>query len=134
MSSIWARFAKLMKDDNRKASRHMTSSVVAYYWDGGVPAPHPIRDISISGAFLPTDQRWRPGTIVTMTLQKSNDVAGDPHRSIAVQAKVMRLSPDGVGIKFIFPDSEKIRGENIPMGETADRKALLTFLKSIPRE
>ena len=131
MNPIWGWLANWTKEDPRGSVRRDTSRIVAYYWDGAAPEPHPIRNISVSGAFLVTEQRWRPGTIVTMTLQKTGESADDPLRSLAVQAKVMRTTEDGVGIKFMFPQAVKARGEVLLMGETADRRALLAFLQTV---
>ena len=132
MNPIWGWLANWTKEDPRGSVRRDTSRIVAYYWDGAAPEPHPIRNISVSGAFLVTEQRWRPGTIVTMTMQKAGPVADDPLRSIAIQAKVVRLAEDGVGMRFVFPATPDSRGEFAPGGNTADKRALMTFLQSVP--
>jgi uncharacterized membrane protein (UPF0127 family) len=132
MNPILTWLATLLKEDARGSLRRDTSRIVAYYWDGDAPEPHPIRNVSVSGLFLVTEQRWRPGTIVTMTMQKAGPVADDPLRSIAIQAKVVRLAEDGVGMKFVFPQNSDPRAEYAPMGNTADKRALVTFLQSVP--
>ena len=132
MSSVFTWLASLLKEDGRGSVRRQTSRIVAYYWDGEAPEPHPIRNVSVTGLFLVTDQRWRLGTIVTMTMQKAGPVADDPLRSIAIQAKVVRLAEDGVGMRFVFPATPDSRGEFAPGGNTADKRALMTFLQSVP--
>ena len=131
MSSVWERIAQYFKEDNRKSARQQTTRLVAYYWDGATPAPHPIRDISLTGAYLVTEQRWRPGTIVTMTVQRIASADDDPMRSIAVQAKVVRQGTDGVGLRFILTLNARTREENVSIGGTADKKTLVAFLEGV---
>jgi hypothetical protein len=134
MSGIWDWFKKVVEEDDRKLARHPTSDIVAYYWDGSTPVPHPIRDISVNGAFLITEERWRPGTIVTMTLQRAGILGEGTLRSIAIQARVVRLGADGVGLKFILTQASNVPGEISPMGETADRKTVQAFLQRNPTD
>src|ERR1019366_451978 len=53
----------------RQAPRHPAPGLEAFYWDGLPPSPHDVRDISSTGLYLVTDERWYPGTLVLMTLQ-----------------------------------------------------------------
>ena len=49
------------------------AGLAAYYWTGAAPAAHNIKDISSSGLYVVTEERWYPGTLVMMTLQKTSD-------------------------------------------------------------
>ncbi|HEY6764483.1 MAG TPA: hypothetical protein VI386_06905, partial [Candidatus Sulfotelmatobacter sp.] len=57
--------------------------LVAYYWDGAAPTSHKIQNISSTGFYLTTKERWLPGTMVTMTLQRTDIALGhsgtEPH-------------------------------------------------------
>src|SRR5271154_4199701 len=87
--------------DRRGAERRGAPSLVAYYWDGAAPTAHPISDISGNGFYLLTQDRWYPGTMVTMTLQRVDEAGSRPaERSLSVQAKVIRSGVDGVGFGF----------------------------------
>ena len=99
--------------ERRRAQRYDQPGTVAYYWDGSVPVPREIRDISLTGAYLRTPERWYPGTIVKLTL-KSNV----PSESIEVRCKVVRHGADGVGLQFISQ-------------EMKERKGLQSFLTSV---
>ena len=74
---------------------------------------------------LPVDpQRWYPGTVVTMTLQRAKAAPTDPERSIAVNAKVV-VGKDGAGLTYVlFTYTGDYR---YPANET-DAKALQNFL------
>jgi hypothetical protein len=124
-------FAKLLSTDRRENRRQAVSRLVAYYWDGGNPTPHRIRDINPYGAFLLTEQRWYPGTVVSMTLQTldSDPDAGGP--CVAVEAKVVRSGADGVGLRFLLPDPNRPAPPHRMGVKIADKRMMMHFLQSI---
>jgi Flp pilus assembly protein TadG len=93
----------------KRAVRYQKSGTVAYYWDGSVPVPREIRDISLTGAFLRTQERWYPGTIVTLMLITNRAGAVAPTESIEVRCRVVRHGADGVGLQFISQQMEERR-------------------------
>ena len=130
MEPVKSWFGKLMSHDRRKARRHEAPALAAYYWDGGAPVAHRIRDISSAGFYLLTEQRWYVGTMITMTLQRTGvDAGSEP--SIAVQARVVRSCADGVGLAFVLADRHN---GHRPQGHldqgVVDKKALERFLSS----
>jgi len=88
------------KPDPRSSSREPLPNLVAYFFTGGIPTPHSVRDISASGLYLQTRERWYKGTVVQMTLSDRRRATND--RSIALYAKAVRLGGDGVGFQFIL--------------------------------
>ena len=50
--------------DPRKAPRVKEPGLAAYYWNGAAPVAHGVRDISSSGLYVVTEERWYPGTLV----------------------------------------------------------------------
>jgi hypothetical protein len=121
-------FAWLFSEAWRRARRHKSLPLVAYYWDGGEPVAHSILDASSTGIYLQTDERWHPGTVVMMTLQRTLASTTDPERSIAVNARVMRSGVDGVGLEFVLPHRHRShRAEGVPTRE-ADVETLCLVL------
>ena len=59
--------------DPRKAPRELAPGLAAYYWNGAAPKAHAVRDISPTGLYVVTEERWYPGTLVLMTLQRTDD-------------------------------------------------------------
>jgi hypothetical protein len=118
-----------MFHERRYAERHATPRWAAYYWNGSNAEPHNIRDISTSGIYLLTRERWLPGTLVMITLQKPvADAEAGSAQSIRVQSKVVRSDKDGVALTFVFPKSGDIyQGTGQTYG--ADRTALQQFAK-----
>jgi Flp pilus assembly protein TadG len=120
----------------RKVERQDTPEVVAHYWDGGAPAAHTIRDLSESGLYVVTEQRWYPGTMVMMTLQRKDSFDGEADRSITVQSKVVRSGTDGVALIFVPEENghkHAANGASNGNGHfaTAGRKAISKFLQQI---
>jgi hypothetical protein len=119
--------------DPRRAPREILPGLAAYYWNGAAPEPHGIRDISSTGLYLVTEERWYPGTLVLMTLQRTDCGEEIEERSISVQSRAVRWGSDGVGLKFVLPDAQNAkRGQNL-LKDGADRKALDRFLQKLKK-
>jgi hypothetical protein len=84
----------------RVARRRAVKQFAAYRWNGSALAQDKVRDISASGVYLFTKDRWRPGTIVWLTLQQEGPVEVDPMRRITTRARVVRCEADGVALTF----------------------------------
>ena len=111
----------------RKAQRESFSGLTAYFWTGGAPVQHTIQDISSTGLYVVTEERWYPGTVVRMTLTDSKEPTAE--RSITVNVIAMRWGNDGVGLQFVFQDGKDLgRGLDYVVGG-ASRKQLDQFLQ-----
>jgi PilZ domain len=125
----WFWFKRLSSSEHRKAQRMKSPLLVAYYWDGASPTSHTIRNISSTGFYLATKERWLPGTMVTMTLQRTDIALGhsgtEPH--IAVLTKVVRLDEEGVGFTFVPLEAHAGDLKSKPV----DRKTLVRFLEQL---
>jgi hypothetical protein len=127
MKSVTNLLMRLSSSEHRQAERIKAPLLVGYYWDGAAPAAHAIQNISSTGFYLVTKERWPLGTIVTMTLQRSDIVHGNSgaEANIAVLSKVVRLGEDGVGFAFILLEARGLkRGP-------AGKKALSRFLEQL---
>jgi hypothetical protein len=129
MKSVTSWFKRMSSPEHRKAQRMKSPLLVAYYWDGSAPTSHPIQNISSTGFYLATKERWLPGTMVTMTLQRTDmaheNSGKEPH--ISVLSKVVRLDEDGVGFSFIPLDSHPGDLKSKPVG----KKTLIRFVEQV---
>ncbi len=123
----------LSSGERRTAERQEVPHLVAHYWDGAAPEPHDIRDISLTGLYLVTEQRWYPGTLVMISLQKIGAPETDPDRTIMVNARVVRADTDGVGLALILPENHASRGGKNLDTFGADRKSFHQFLRRLPK-
>jgi hypothetical protein len=116
--------------NQRRAKRYATSNLVAYYWTGGAPFSYQVGDISATGVFLLTKERWAPGTLIQMTLQpQSGKVSND--NSISVLSEVVRWGENGSGFNFILKDYENVMNYGIQPNEAVDRRAVERFLQKV---
>ncbi len=98
-------------EDPRIVTRESLPGLIAYYFTGGTPAAQEVRDISPTGVYIVTTERWYPGTVVRLTLTDRRDPRVE--RSLTVNAKAVRFGSDGVGLEFIL-DEQKKRREKDP--------------------
>jgi hypothetical protein len=119
--------------DPRKAPREHSPGLAAYYWNGAPPKPHNIRDISSTGLYLVTEERWYPGTLVLMTLQRTDCGDESTERTISVHSRAVRWGADGVGLQFVLS-----KAHNPPPGANlkaaADEKELERFLQALKKD
>jgi uncharacterized membrane protein (UPF0127 family) len=122
-----------LSPDPRKAPREQFEGLTAFYWTGASPQAHAIRDISATGIYIITEERWYPGTLVLMTLTATGEDDKTEERSIVIQSRAVRWGSDGVGLKFVLPDARAFRhGHNI-LTDGADRRELDKFLDELRR-
>ncbi|HEY1576034.1 MAG TPA: PilZ domain-containing protein [Terracidiphilus sp.] len=127
--------SKLMKwlsptsspSDRRRAHRHYVPGMVAHYFTGGAPKPHSVADISMTGFYLLTDDRWMPGTMIQMTLQKPC-AKGERKQSMTVLSRVVRRGSDGVATEFVMPGTLDPYSHDVPPSQATDKFALARFL------
>jgi len=130
-ASWFIRFLRWLSTDRRGSKRHPLPGLVAYYWTGGAPQAFHIADISTNGLYLLTDERWFPGTMILMTLQRTNTDGDDPDDFISVLTKVIRWGTDGVGLSFVPSNTVDLNsGEALP--ETGvGKRALHRFIQRV---
>jgi len=130
-ASWFIRFLRWLSTDRRGSKRHPLPGLVAYYWTGGAPQAFHIADISTNGLYLLTDERWFPGTMILMTLQRTNTDGDDPDDFISVLTRVIRWGTDGVGLSFVPSNTVDLNsGEALP--ETGvGKKALHRFIQRV---
>jgi hypothetical protein len=120
-----------LSSDRRRAPRHPLPGLVAYYWTGSTPRAYQIADISSSGFYVLTEERWFPGTMVLMTLQRTDNAGKNLDDSIAVQSRVVRWGSDGLGLAFVLSKAlDPNSGESI-RENGADKKMLERFLERL---
>jgi len=118
-------------EDPRIAAREALPGLSAYYFTGGTPAAQEVRDISPTGLYIVTSERWYPGTVVRLTLtDRHNPIV---ERSLTVNAKAVRFGSDGVGLEFILNEEKKRRDRDPQLPEQSngvDIAKVLEFLRN----
>jgi hypothetical protein len=130
----WIQHWLSTSSERRRAPRQPLPGLVAYYWTGSTPRAYRIADISSSGFYVLTEERWFPGTMVLMTLQRTDRNGKNLEDSIAVQSRVVRWGSDGLGLAYVLtkavdPNSGEAMREN-----GADKKMLDRFLERLKED
>ena len=116
--------------EHRRSPRKAAPGLAAYYWNGLPPAAHDVRDISSTGLYLLTEDRWYPGTMVLMTLQDKDGPDNSEEDAIAVNVRAVRRGNDGVGLEFVVTDGRNSKDLYV---KESDRKKLERFLQRLKR-
>lgn len=123
------RMLGLEPPDPRKATRESLTGLSAYFFTGGTPVAHAVRDISLTGMYVITNERWYPGTMVRMTLTDRHEPTAE--RSITLHATVMRSGDDGVGLRFVLQNPKDRRRPADGTAESADTAQVEQFLQKL---
>jgi hypothetical protein len=119
--------------DPRKAPRMGASGLAAYYWTGAAPQARNIKDISSTGLYVVTEERWYPGTLVLMTLQRTDLGEESSERSISVHSRAVRWGNDGVGLQFILRNTVPPGAGKGSLVDAVDKKELERFLERLKK-
>jgi uncharacterized membrane protein (UPF0127 family) len=121
----------LLSSDRRRARRLPLPGLVVYYWTGSTPRAYQVGDVSMNGLYLLTEERWYPGTLVLMTLQRTDAEGRNLDDAIAVQSRVVRWGTDGLGLSFILPKTMTPDADGAWPANCADKKTLERFLQRL---
>lgn len=91
------------ENERRKARRRYSPYLVAYDTTGGKMRVHLVGDISSTGIYLVTEERWAPGETRSLTLQRYGPPEESPERKIELKAGTVRWGKNGVGLTFELP-------------------------------
>lgn len=87
----------------RRSERRAAPGLSAYHLTGPTPKQEDIGNISSTGVYLLTEERWPPGTVVSLTLQRTGPPEASSERRITLPARAVRWGEDGVGLSFALP-------------------------------
>ena len=97
------------KVERRLAERQPAQDFFSHRWNGSELIQEAVKDISSTGIYIFTEQRWEPGTLLTLSLQRRGPLELSSDRRIEVMAKVVRSGNDGVGLAFELKDDAESR-------------------------
>jgi PilZ domain len=103
MKSILDMLNNAMIPFRERSERRPAPEFIFYFSDGSTHKSSNIRDISSTGVFLFTGERWLPGNHVQLTLQRKGPFEEDPKHRVSFKARVVRWGEDGVGFSFELP-------------------------------
>jgi hypothetical protein len=120
--------------DPRRAPRERAPGLAAYYWNGAASKAHIVRDISATGLYVVTEERWYPGSLILMTLRNTQAGEEISERSISVLSRAVRWGNDGVGLQFVIDDEQDSEKESGRPLDGANKAELARFLQQFLKE
>jgi len=123
--------------ERRSAERQSADHFSAYRWNGSRLTEEPVKDVSSTGLYILTEERWQPNTLLSLTLQRQGPLEINPERRIDVLAKVVRCGEDGVGLSFVLQDDpesrqwESLRENLIEEAKPEDMLSLVRLVEAV---
>ncbi|MFZ0745184.1 MAG: hypothetical protein WAM85_12315 [Terracidiphilus sp.] len=104
----------------QRAERRPVPELTAYHWSGAGLKQEGVKDISSTGVYLLTKERWLPGESVSVTLQRKGPLEHIPERRITMKTTAVRWGEDGVALSFLLPNDLDVRLWDSPLKSDLD--------------
>jgi hypothetical protein len=111
-----------------RSERRPAPEFVAYHSTGPTPKQEDIKDISSTGVYLLTEERWLPGTPVLLTIQKRGPLEENGERKVTLRATAARWGEDGVGLSFTLPKNVNFDLWESVLESAADHREAIDIL------
>lgn len=89
---------------NTRPERREVPGLEAIHWTGSCPGLDIVRNISATGMYLVTRERWQEGEINPVRLVYPELSDDSPDRQVTIQTKAVRWGEDGMGLSFVLPE------------------------------
>lgn len=90
--------------DHPRAERREVPGLEAIHWTGSSPGLDIVRNISASGMYLVTRERWPEGEINPLRLVYPELTDDSEEKQVTIEAKTVRWGEDGMGLSFVLPE------------------------------
>lgn len=104
----------------KRAERRPVPELTAYHWSGAGLKQEGVKDISSTGLYVITQERWLPGESVSVTLQRKGPPEQISDRRITLRTTAVRWGEDGVALSFILPSDLDVRLWDSPLKLSSD--------------
>lgn len=89
---------------NSRAERREVPGLEAVHWTGRSPGLDIVRNISATGMYLVTRERWPEGEVNPVRLVYPELSDDSPDRQVTIETKAVRWGEDGMGLTFLLPE------------------------------
>ena len=109
MKSLIEWFKKTFANERPpRAERRSVPGLAALHLVGRSPGLDDVKDISSSGIYIKTNERWPPGEVNPIRLTCEVAPADNLNHDVEVQAKSVRWGEDGMGLSFVLPENMEL--------------------------
>ncbi len=90
--------------ERRSIIRLLVQGLIACTGDGENKKPCEVRDVSPTGLYLRTLERWKPGDVVSLVLLRKDATEEQREKRVTVELKAIRCDEGGVGFSWMWPE------------------------------
>ncbi len=101
MSLIWKLLNRTKLSERREDGRISVRDLDVFHFTGSKQKRFKVKDMSATGVYLHTDERWLPGARVLLTLQRTGLLGQRSGPPVRLRARFVRAGEDGVGLTFV---------------------------------
>ena len=108
MRSLRSWFEKTFPQDETKhprAERREVPGLEAIHWTGSSPGLDIVRNISSTGMYLVTRERWPEGEVNPVRLVYPELADDSPESQVTIETRTERWGEDGMGLSFVLPEN-----------------------------
>ncbi len=103
LSNLKRALQRLGEPEQPRAERWPATGLSALYGIDSASRPAGIKDVSASGIYLLTEERFPADELVNLILRKEGEPENSSELQISVQARVTWQGEDGVALEFVLP-------------------------------
>lgn len=96
-------YPEVYKEERRGSVRWPAAGLVAYHIRGESMRKLDVRNISSTGIYVLTGDRWKRGDTVLLSLQKNGMPEQRVEHRVEIEADAVRFGRDGIGLTFALP-------------------------------
>ncbi|WP_348263702.1 hypothetical protein P8935_03870 [Telmatobacter sp. DSM 110680] len=89
--------------ERRSIIRLLSKELLAYPADSEKTGPYEIRDVSPTGLYLRTQERWAAGSIISLALESKHAKEPIHEGRVRVQVRTVRCDDGGIGLSWVWP-------------------------------
>jgi hypothetical protein len=90
--------------ERRSIIRLLVQGLIAYRLDDDEKRVYGVRDVSPTGLYLRTQEKWRPGSVVSLVLQQKSATDEQCEKRVRVDLKAVRCDENGAGFSWVWPE------------------------------
>jgi hypothetical protein len=103
LSNLRRALQRLGQPEQPRAERWPATGLSAFYGIDSASKPARIKDVSVSGVYLLTQERFTPNQTVALNLRLDGAPEDNAELQICVQTRAAWQGDDGVGLEFVPP-------------------------------
>ena len=87
-----------------RAERREVPGLEAIHWTGSSPGLDIVKNISSTGMYLVTRERWPEGEVNPIRLVYPELTDDSAEKQVTIETRTVRWGEDGMGLSFVLPD------------------------------